>query len=153
MHLFPIHPLARPVALLSALGLTAALALGACGDDGDGSAATTTSPAAPAEDPGRSEEAYCEIEREVDAQFERTFTELGEDASPEEQQAALVALASELLDEVEAARAVVPPSIEEDFEVLAAAVEAAAAGDPSGFDDPAADGARVRIDEVCYADG
>ncbi len=75
--------LRRSIITLAAL---AALALVACGDDSDEGAAseTTTATVAAAGDVDR----YCALTRELDAEGEKFFAGLGEDASPTQYEAA-----------------------------------------------------------------
>ena len=74
----------RPAVIVAAV-LT--LALAACGDDDEDTGAagsTATATVAAAGDPDR----YCALTRELDAEGEQFFAGLGEDAKPEEYEAA-----------------------------------------------------------------
>lgn len=74
----------RPVVITATI-VTLALALAACGDDDENTdAASTTATVAAAADPDR----YCALTRELDAEGEQFFAGLGEDARPEEYEAA-----------------------------------------------------------------
>lgn len=73
----------RRPAIIVATVLT--LALAACGDDEDETTAgSSTATVAAAADPDR----YCALARELDAEGEQFFAGLGEDAKPEEYEAA-----------------------------------------------------------------
>lgn len=69
--------------MITAAALTATLSLAACGDD-DSPQRAGTSATASAGNP----EAYCALTRQLDAAGEKFFAKLGEDARPEQYEAA-----------------------------------------------------------------
>lgn len=92
---------------------------------------------------------YCDVEREVDAIFEEAFAALADDATEEEQQAAIQEVAKQIIAEelIEKGQAVVPDVIRADLEVLAASVREFAEGN---FDTgEASDVAGARVDYFC----
>lgn len=96
------------------LALVTTLALAACGGDdqsGDTRAATTTSAAAT-----QNTQRYCQLTRDLDAAGEDFFADLGEDAKPEEFEAAERRFVERYGDELEVIRAAAPPEIRDDVQ-------------------------------------
>ena len=90
---------------------------------------------------------YCDIDAEIQAMFDASFSQLAEDATDQERQAATQAAAQRIIDDglVDQAQVQAPDPIREDVDVLLAFVRAHADGDAeAGFDqDEDAAGARV----------
>jgi len=99
---------------LIAVAVYALLGLAACGDDNDERAGGSTTTVA------RDADRYCALTRELDADGERFFAGLGNDASPKEFEAAerrFIESAQAKLDELSR---VAPLQIEDDLQKLLA---------------------------------
>ena len=104
----------RPVVIVAAV---MTLALAACGDDDEDTAAggsTATVAAAAAADPDR----YCALTRELDAEGERFFAGLGEDAKPEEYEAAERRFVTRFAGKLEELEQAAPQEIKRDVATL-----------------------------------
>ena len=103
----------RRSAIIVATVLT--LALAACGeDDEDTTAGSQTSTAAAAADPDR----YCALTRELDAEGEQFFAGLGEDATPEEYEAAERRFITRFAGKLEELEQAAPQEIKRDVGTL-----------------------------------
>ena len=94
------------------------LALTACGDDGDGEtgAGGSTATVATAVDPDR----YCALTRELDAAGEQFFSGLGEDATPEQYEAAERRFMTRFAGKLEELEQAAPREIKRDVGTLLA---------------------------------
>ena len=131
----------RHSALITAV--IASLVLAACGDDENDTraASATTTVAAAAGDADR----YCALTRELDREGERFFASIGEDARPEEYEAAerrFITRFAGKLDELEQAA---PREIDEDVDVLLAGQRARAGLTSGNVDEAKASAAEERI--------
>lgn len=104
----------RPYIALAAL--IALLGLAACG--GDDNDETTSRAAAAGPDVGR----YCQLVKELDAKGEEHFASLGEDATPEEFQAAERRFVERYQPDLDELQRVAPIEIKADAEKLLAAM-------------------------------
>ncbi|HEV2774348.1 MAG TPA: hypothetical protein VGV90_02040, partial [Solirubrobacteraceae bacterium] len=103
----------RRPAIIVATVLT--LALAACGeDDEDTTAGSQTSTAAAAADPDR----YCALTRELDAEGERFFAGLGQDATPQQYEAAERRFVTRLAGKLEELEQAAPQAIKRDVATL-----------------------------------
>ena len=101
------------------IATVATLAIAACGDDDSDTSATsttTTTPAVAAADPNR----YCALTRELDAEGESFFADLGEDATPEEYEAAERRFVTRFAGKLEELEQAAPQEIKSDVAVLLA---------------------------------
>lgn len=96
----------------------ATVAIAACGDDDADTSRTSTTPtvAAAAPDPDR----YCALTRELEAGGEKVFASLGEDARPEEYEAAERRFITRFAGQLEELEQVAPREIERDVATLLA---------------------------------
>lgn len=96
------------------------LALAACGDDeateSASSTATTSVAAAAAADPDR----YCALARELDAEGEQFFAALGQDAKPEEYEAAERRFITRFAGKIQQLEQAAPQEIKRDIGTLLA---------------------------------
>ena len=93
------------------------LALAACGDnDEDAAAGSSTATVAAAADPDR----YCALTRELDAEGEQFFAGLGEDATPEEYEAAERRFITRFAGKLEELEQAAPQELERDVGTLLA---------------------------------
>lgn len=106
----------RRSAIQVAIALT--LALAACGDNDDGEtgAGSSTATVAAAADPDR----YCALARELDAEGEQFFSGLGEDAKPEEYEAAERRFVARFAGKLEELEQAAPQEIKGDVGTLLA---------------------------------
>ena len=106
----------RPV-IIAATVVT--LALAACGDDegANTAAPSTTGTVAAAADPNR----YCALTRQLDAEGEQFFAGLGEDARPEEYEAAERRFVARFAGRFEELERAAPQEIKRDVGTLLAA--------------------------------
>lgn len=98
------------------LALIAALALSACAEEDTSKAQTTTTAAAG--DVNR----YCALTRQLDAEGEQFFTDLDEDSSPSEFQAAERRMVEHSADELDELQRVAPGQIKSDVRKVVAAL-------------------------------
>ena len=112
------------------VAVVAALALVACGDDardeGAGSKATTATVAAAGD-----VERYCALTRELDAEGEAFFADLGEDARPEQYEAAERRFIETHSDDLDELGSVAPNAIEADVHKLFAGMRERAGLQPA----------------------
>ncbi|HEV2777405.1 MAG TPA: hypothetical protein VGV90_17580 [Solirubrobacteraceae bacterium] len=96
-----------------------ALALAACGEDDEDTTAgsQTSTAAAAAADPDR----YCALTRELDAEGERFFAGLGQDATPQQYEAAERRFVTRLAGKLEELEQAAPQAIKRDVATLLAA--------------------------------
>ncbi len=94
----------------------ATLALAACGDDDSDTSATRTTPIVAAADPER----YCALTRELDVKGETFFAGLGEDAKPEEYEAAERRFITRFAGKLEELEQAAPQDIKRDVGTLLA---------------------------------
>ena len=103
--------------------LAASLGLAACGGDDD----NDNDQARPAAgDVAR----YCALTKELDAAGEEIFSELGEDASPQQFQAAELRFVERHSDELDELRGLAPAALRPDVEKLLAGIRARAGLEP-----------------------
>ena len=132
---------------LTSTFLAACLVGAACSDDNE-PAAAEVSQVSTAADP---DHPYCEVERQIDAQFATVFSALGEDATEQEQMAAVETAAKAVVTAglLEEAESTAPDAIRADLDLLMANVRAAADGNVEVFFTPESDGAGSRVDAFC----
>ena len=105
----------RRPAIIVATVLT--LALAACGDDdGNAGAGSSTATVAAAADPDR----YCALTRELDGEGEQFFAGLGEDASPQQYEAAERRFITRFAGRLEELEQAAPQEIKRDVGTLLA---------------------------------
>ena len=105
----------RRPAIIVATVLTT-LALAACGDDDEPTAGSSTATVAAATDPDR----YCALTRELDAEGEQFFAGLGENAKPEEYEAAERRFITRFAGKLEELEQAAPQEIKRDVGTLLA---------------------------------
>ena len=111
---------------LIAVALVALLGVAACGDDSDNrddqpvAAATTPDP-----------ERYCALTRQLDAEGEKFFAGLGEDATPEQYEAAEAKAMKAAQPKLDELRRVAPREIASDVDKLLAAMQERAGMKPA----------------------
>ena len=124
--------------MVAAVTCVLLLGMSACGDDDD------------AGEEGASKDAFCAISAQIDARFDQAFEGLSDDASEEEQGAALQQVAQDIIEEHEDdARAAAPDEIADDIDVLFDASHEVADGDAGAFDTPDVASADERVSEFC----
>ena len=123
----------RTRAILAALVLAVG-GMAACGGD---------------DDDGPSQEAFCDINADIDEAFEDAFADLDENSTPEDIAAAAEEVAGEVQELVADAQEVAPEEIQDDVEVLSNAVDEAADGDVTAFESPEVEDAGNNVDDFC----
>jgi hypothetical protein len=109
---------------VTAFALVALLGLGACGDDADeadNSADNRPTATAPAADPDP--ERYCALTRRLDAEGEKFFTGLDEDATPQQFEAAEAKFVKQMQPKLDELRRVAPREIASDVDKLLAGMQ------------------------------
>lgn len=133
---------------VTAFALVALLGLGACGDDSDegdtsaGNQPTATAPAAADPDPER----YCALTRRLDAEGEKFFTGLDENATPQQFEAAEAKFVKQMQPKLDELRRVAPRAIAADVEKLLAGMQQRAGMKPAiGVTEAESSAAEARV--------
>jgi hypothetical protein len=135
--------------ILASTFLAACLVGAACSDDTEPAAAEVSQVStAASSDP---DHPYCEVERQIDAHFATVFSALGEDATEQEQMAAVETAAKAVVTAglLEEAESTAPDAIRADLDLLMANVRAAADGNVAVFFTSESDAAGSRVDAFC----
>ena len=127
----------------------AELGLPACADDAQDEGDADDEAAADVEP--NPDDPYCDVDAEIEAVFDESFTQLASDATDNERQVATEAAAQRIIDEglLDEAATQAPEPIREDVEVLLAFVRAHAAGDVEASFDQDEDAAGARVAAYC----
>jgi hypothetical protein len=116
---------------LTTFALVALLGLGACGDDSDDGDTADNQPAAAAPaakpDPAR----YCTLTRRLDAEGEKFFAGLGENATPKQYEAAEADFIKQSQPKLDELRRIAPREIASDVDKLLAGMQQRAGMKPA----------------------